>query len=360
MATIDEINNALKKVYDPELNRNVVELGMIRDLTVSPDGKVEFTLAFTVKGCPMRDQITRSARAMVEVLPGVRELVITESAMTEEERKAVWAGMQTQTPKLSQFSQIKHVIAVMSGKGGVGKSSVTALLACTLARQGFKVGILDADITGPSIPRLFGLPSGGVEGGEMGLLPAITGLGLRAMSMNLLVKEENSPVVWRGPMISAVIKQFWTDVIWGKLDYLIVDMPPGTSDAALTVIKTLPLDGVVLVTTPQDLATMVVRKAVSMLAQLEVNILGLVENMSYFTCPETGLKHAIFGPSHAGQIAAETGIPAWTCLQIVPELAAAADSGQIEQIQLPEMDELVRQLISQPAGQPAKKLGQPA
>jgi ATP-binding protein involved in chromosome partitioning len=348
MPSENEILSALTRVIDPELGRNIVDLGMVRNLSVTKAGKVKFTLAFTVRGCPLREQIAKSARLAVEALPGVTGVEVIQGEMTPEERRAVFGGTPPAPPKLAQFNQVKQVIAVMSGKGGVGKSSVTGLLAVSLARRGLKVGVLDADITGPSIPKLFGLPAGGVEGNAMGILPPVTAEGVRVMSVNLLVRGEDDPIVWRGPMISGTIKQFWTDVIWGKLDMLLVDLPPGTSDATLTVMQSLPVNGVVLVTTPQELAAMVVRKAVNMLNQLNIPVVGLVENMSYFTCPETGSQHAIFGPSHAKEIADMVCIPAWTRLQIDPQISAAGDNGQIGKLHLEEIDGLAEKL-AQPA-----------
>ncbi|HNT53437.1 MAG TPA: Mrp/NBP35 family ATP-binding protein, partial [Anaerolineaceae bacterium] len=247
-------------------------------------------------------------------------------------------------PKLNTASQIKRVIAVLSGKGGVGKSSVTALLAVALANAGQKVGILDADITGPSIPKLFGLPPGGLRGNDQGILPAITPLGIRVISTNLMVPEEDTAVIWRGPLITGAINQFWGDVLWGRLDTLLVDLPPGTSDATLTVLQTLPINGVVLVTTPQQLASLVVRKAVRMIQQLNVPILGVVENMSYYPCPDTGKHHDIFGPSHADEIAALANTTVWAKLPIDPRVAALADAGKIEDVDSAMMKDVVAQL----------------
>jgi Mrp family chromosome partitioning ATPase len=341
MPTEQEIMNSLRQVLDPELGRNLVELGMIHDLVISPEGPVNFTMALTVPGCPMREQMAGNARKVVKALPGVSEVNIEFRAMTEEERKVVLGGGAPALPKLNIFNQVKQVIAIMSGKGGVGKSSVTSLMAVTLARQGKKVGILDADITGPSIPKLFGLPAGGLRGGDQGILPAVTSTGIKVISTNLMVRQEDLPVVWRGPLISGTIRQFWTDTLWGKLDYLLVDLPPGTSDAALAVAQNLPLDGVILVTTPQDLAAMVVRKAVRMLQDLNIRILGVVENMSYYRCPDTGHLHYVFGPSHVEELAAATGVDVWGQLPIDPEIATRCDAGRTEDIHLPEMEKLV-------------------
>jgi Mrp family chromosome partitioning ATPase len=347
MPTEQDILDALKNVMDPELGRNIVEIGMIRDLKVSAAGEVSFTLALTIPDCPMRDQIAREARKAAQGVPGVTKVDLTLGAMNDEERKAAIGSAQVALPKLNPFNKIGQTIAILSGKGGVGKSSVTARLAVALTRQGQKVGILDADITGPSIPKLFGLPSGGLRGSEQGILPGVSSLGIRIVSTNLLVPEEDTAVIWRGPMITSAIKQFWSDVLWGKLDTLLIDLPPGTSDATLTVMQSLPLNGIILVTTPQQLASLVVRKAVHMVQQMNIPILGVVENMSYFTCPETGKQHAIFGPSHAEEIAKAAGTPVSACLPLDPLIATLGDQGKIEEASLEGM-EAVTALVMQP------------
>ncbi len=339
MITKNEILQALEAVMDPELHRNIVELGMVRDVQVE-GGKVAFTLTLTIIGCPMRDQMKRNAERVLRALPGVEEVSITFAAMSEEERRKITGGQPAPLPKLAGFNRAGQMIAVMSGKGGVGKSSVTAMLAVALTRRGFKVGVLDADITGPSIPRLFGLKHGEVRGSEMGMLPAVTRSGIRAMSLNLFVKAEDDALILRGPMITGTINQFWNEVIWGKLDYLLVDLPPGTSDAALSVIHNLPLTGALLVTTPQELAAMVVKKGVNMLKRLNVPVIGVVQNMSYFSCPDCGARHQIFGKGHAAEIAEAAGTNVWAELPINPQIAALGDAGQIEALELAEMDAL--------------------
>lgn len=341
MVTEKNIYEALSKVNDPELGRNLVELGMIKDLKVSPDGNVSFTLALTIPGCPMKNQMERDARAALMALPGVKTVSITFGAMSEEEKKKIFANGKPELPKLNKFNQVSKVIAVMSGKGGVGKSSITSLLACEFARKKLRVGILDADITGPSIPKLFGLPSGGLRSSEQGILPAVTKLGIKAVSTNLLVPNEDAAVIWRGPMITGAIQQFWRDVLWGKLDVLLVDLPPGTSDAALTVMQTLPVNGVVMVSTPQQLAGLVVRKAASMLKQINVPVTGVVENMSYFPCSESGVRHEIFGPSHLEQLAAAIGAEKWLRLPLDPRVTELGDAGLIEEYQNDEMQGLL-------------------
>jgi len=228
----------------------------------------------------------------------------------------------------NDVNDIKRVIAVMSGKGGVGKSAVTGRLAVGLARQGRRVGILDADITGPSIPKMFGLNARPTNSGQY-LMPVKTAAGIAVMSLNLLLEREDQPVIWRGPVIAGAVKQFWTDVAWGRLDYLLVDMPPGTGDVPLTVMQSLPLDGVIVVTSPQDLANMVVQKAVNMVRQMEAPLLGVVENMSYLRCPDCGKEIRVFGPSHAGRLTAD-GVPLLAELPLDPELARLCDAGRLE------------------------------
>jgi Mrp family chromosome partitioning ATPase len=345
MPTEAEIMEALKKVIDPELGRSIVELNMVRDLQVDAEGVVSFTLALTVPSCPMKDRMQRDAYNVLTALPGISDVKVTYGAMTDEERKAVFGHASPSLPKLNEFSSIGQTIAVMSGKGGVGKSLVTASLAVNLARQGKKVGILDADLTGPSIPKLFGLPPGGVRGSDMGILPGNTRTGIRVMSTNLLVPEEDTAVVWRGPIVTGTIRQFYEQVLWGRLDVLLIDLPPGTSDANLTVIQNLPLDGAVLVTTPQALASLVVRKGVRMLKELKVPILGIIENMSYYTCPDTGKPHEIFGASHAAEVAELAGAEVSARLPIRPEITTQCDSGQVEDVNIPELEAFASQLM---------------
>jgi ATPases involved in chromosome partitioning len=341
MLTQELILAELKKVSDPELGRNIVDLGMVKDLVIGAEGHISFTLALTIPGCPMKNQMERDARMTLMALDGVKDVKITFGAMSEEERRKVIGNAQPQLPKLNEFNHVAKVIAVLSGKGGVGKSSVSALLACELARAGKKVGILDADITGPSIPRLFGLPPGGLKGSEQGILPAVTQLGIKVVSTNLMVPNEDAAVIWRGPMISGTIQQFWRDVLWGTLDVLLVDLPPGTSDAALTVMQSIPINGVVLVSTPQQLAGMVVRKADSMLKQLHIPVLGVVENMSYYPCPDTGKTHLIFGPSHAAELAKQVDTGLSVQLPIDSSIAELGDAGKIEDARQPELKKVL-------------------
>jgi len=341
MITKEEILEALKKVMDPELGRSIVQLNMVRDIEITEAGGVSFTLALTIPGCPLKNQMENDARTTLMALPGVTSVKVTFGTMTEKEKADIFGSGKPELPKLNKFNHIKQVIAVLSGKGGVGKSSVTAMLACDLARAGKKVGILDADITGPSVPRLFGLPSGGLRGSDQGVLPAVTKTGIKVVSTNLMVPDENAAVIWRGPMISGTIQQFWRDVLWGKLDVLLVDLPPGTSDAALTVMQTIPVNGVVLVSTPQALAGMVVRKADRMLKQLNVPVLAVVENMSYFVCPDCGKRHEIFGPSHVDELAKAVETNLSLRLPIDPKLTDLADNGKIEEYHSSGLQEIL-------------------
>ena len=242
-------------------------------------------------------------------------------------------GQRTEPESLLQKpheqSHIKKVIGVCSGKGGVGKSMVTSLLAVTMQRMGLKVGILDADITGPSIPREFGLKQR-AEGNDTGIFPVRTTTGIDVMSLNLLLPNDSDPVAWRGPVIAGAVTQFWTDVIWGDKDVLFIDMPPGTGDVMLTVCQSIPVDGVVLVSTPQELVGMIVEKSIKMVDMLNIPVVGLVENMSYVQCPDCGKKIEVFGESHVDAIARQYGIPHTAALPIDRKLAASADKGMIE------------------------------
>ncbi len=231
--------------------------------------------------------------------------------------------------KLNEYSSVKKVIGVVSGKGGVGKSLVTSMLAVTFNRLGKKTAILDADITGPSIPKAFGLNQR-CMGSDEGILPITTETGIDVISINLLLENETDPVVWRSPMITGTVKQFWSDVVWKDVDYMFVDMPPGTGDVPLTVFQSIPLDGIVVVASPQELVSMIVQKAVKMAQMMNVPILGLVENMSYFVCPDCGKKYSVFGDSHIDEIAQQYSTNVLAKLPIDPDLAKSVDEGKTE------------------------------
>ena len=237
-------------------------------------------------------------------------------------------------------SNVKNVIAVVSGKGGVGKSLVTSLLASATARKGFSTAILDADITGPSIPKAFGLNER-VTGDDTGFYPVTSELGVKVMSLNLLLDETSAPVVWRSPIITNSVKQFWSDVVWGDVDYMFVDMPPGTGDVPITVFQSLPVKGIIIVTTPQELVTMIVEKAVNMAKLMNVPVLGLVENMSYLECPDCGKKIPVFGESHVEETAKEFSIDTFCRIPIDPDLTKASDSGVIERYYSNWLDDIL-------------------
>ena len=250
------------------------------------------------------------------------------------------------------LNDISRVLAVMSGKGGVGKSSVAAMLAVALQQEGKRVGVLDADITGPSIPRMFGL-SQAPPMGPVGMLPAETKTGIKVMSINLLLPDEDEVVIWRGPLIGGAIRQFWGDVVWGDLDVLVVDLPPGTSDASLTVMQSIPLNGLVLVTSPQDLAGMVVRKAARMAWHMRVPIVGLVENMTYVVCPKCGEHIEVFGPSQAFYTANQLGVPLLGRLPLDPELARHCDTGEIENYPVEVFESIAVQIAERASARPS-------
>ncbi|MCR4428396.1 MAG: Mrp/NBP35 family ATP-binding protein [Caldiserica bacterium] len=335
----------LKEVIDPELNASVVDLGMVRNLKIQ-DGIVSFDFTLTTLKCPFRETLVNSTRKKIEGIPGVKEVRINLREMTEDDKRELFKErFQEET---IPTNQIKHVVAIMSGKGGVGKSLVTSLLALSLQKAGKKVGILDADITGPSIPRLFGL-KGFPEASESGIFPLSTREGLKVISMNFFLEEEGKPVIWRGPLITKAIQQFWSDVHWGDLDFLLVDLPPGTADAPLTVLQSIPVDGVILVTSPQELASVIVRKAAEMSRELGTPILGIVENMSYFTCPHCGKETSLFGTSHAQELANYLGVKILTRLPLSPTWAELADSGKSEEIPL-DLFQPIREEILQKLG----------
>lgn len=245
--------------------------------------------------------------------------------------------------KMNDVSNVKKVIGIVSGKGGVGKSLVTSMLAINMNRKGFKTAIMDADITGPSIPKSFGIDGKAVSNGKS-LIPRISDNGIKIMSVNLILENESDPVIWRGPIVAGVVKQFWTDVEWGDIDYMFVDMPPGTGDVPLTVFQSLPIDGIIVVTSPQELVSMIVAKAAKMARMMNIPIIGLVENMSYLECPDCGKKLNVFGESRVEEVAAEQWILNYARVPINPNIAAAVDNGAIEHIDVSVLDDLAAAL----------------
>jgi hydrogenase maturation protease len=310
MVTEEQVKTALRQVFVPTAEQSIIDLNLVRKITVA-DKNITVTLASTA----LADEVQNFVAAGVK------------SALQQFKNTAVQVDFVEAKPQ--ELNEIKNIVAVMSGKGGVGKSLVTALLAIALKRQGNNVGILDADITGASIPRMFGITARPF-GSETGLLPVVSQSGIEVMSMNLLLPQEESAVIWRAPLLSKAITQFWTDVVWGKLDYLLIDLPPGTADAPLTVMQSIPITGVIIVSTPQGLVEMIVKKAVDMAQKMEKPILGIVENMSYFTAPETNKKYEIFGASKGESLAQSAQAPLLGQIPIDPELARLCDNGDIE------------------------------
>ena len=346
MITDEQVLQALRQVMHPEVKQDLVKLGMIRDIAVQ-DNQVTVTLALPFVEVPIKEDLVRAVQEAVSKVDPAFQVQVKPIEMSQKERAAFMAASEKgDSRSASPANDISHVVAVLSGKGGVGKSSVAVLLAVALRRREKRVGVLDADITGPSIPRMFGLRQPPAMG-PAGILPVETEAGIKVMSINLLLPSEDEAVIWRGPLISNTIKQFWRDVTWGKLDYLVVDLPPGTSDASLTVMQSIPLSGVVLVTSPQDLAGMVVRKAARMAQRLGAPIIGLVENMSYATCPRCGERIEVFGPSQAMHTALRSGVPFLGRLPLDSELTRHCDTGGIEAYAAEAFAPLAEQIMEQ-------------
>jgi Mrp family chromosome partitioning ATPase len=340
-----ELFQVLSQVKHPEIkNRNLVELGMIQEITIEED-KVMVMLALPSLEVPIKQDLVESVRQAVEQIAEELQVEVRLTEMADPQKEAFQSATRGEmkiAPKMGVH--IHRVLAVMSGKGGVGKSSVAGLLACSLRKRGLRVGILDADITGPSIPKMFGVhqpPGGGAEG----IQPIESHDGIKLMSINFLLPDEDQPVIWRGPLISRAIQQFWSDIAWGELDTLVVDLPPGTSDASLTVMQSLPLDRVLLVTSPQDLAGMVVRKAANMAARMGVRLIGLVENMSHIICPHCGTQIELFGPSQAQNTARLIGTSLLGHLPLDPRLSILCDEGAIESYSSPAFEQITDRVV---------------
>ncbi|MGA7677841.1 MAG: Mrp/NBP35 family ATP-binding protein [Dehalococcoidia bacterium] len=322
MITEKQVRKSLEGILVPGAMRNLVKLNLVREIVIS-DQKVDITLASTALNPSAQDWLKSKVSDTIGQLSGVSQANV---------------NFVQAIPK--EVNDVDYVIAVMSGKGGVGKSLVAALLGIALARQGKEVGILDADITGPSIPKMFGLSGVRPGGSDSGILPVSSKMSINIMSINLLLEHEDDAVIWRGPLIGKAIQQFWEEVLWGKLDYLIVDLPPGTADAPLTVMQTLPVSGVVIVLSPQELAAMVVKKAVRMAKQMNIPIVGVVENMSYFMLPDSGKRLELFGKSKGKEMAEIAGAPLLAQIPIDPELARLCDEGKIERYSSEVFDSL--------------------
>ena len=351
----------LRGVLDPEIGISIVDLNMVRDIGINEDGIVQVKIALTVQHCPMAKTLQADVEKAVGKLDGVKSVNVETTAMSKKELEELrvklqaratnsqtQSGQNTSTagPGINKLGKrgIRNIIAIVSGKGGVGKSFVTSMLATELRRQGYEVGVLDADLTGPSIAKVFGL-SGKPYKAQNGLIvPAKSKTGIKVMSINLVLDDPTMPVIWRGPIVNSVIRQLYWDVDWGDVHYLLVDLPPGTSDSPLTVFQSLPVDGVIVVSSPQDLAAMIVAKAVNMAKKMEAPIMGLVENMSYFQCPGCGEKIEIFGQSNGSKLAAQLDIPYLGGVPLDPEIARLSDQGRIEEYSSPVFENIAAEL----------------
>ncbi len=334
MATEKQIRQSLEQVLVPGVKRSIEGLNLVRDIAISGK-KVKISLASAALNENTQEWIKANAEEAVKKVPGVNE-----------------ATVEFSEAKPSELNEIGHILAVISGKGGVGKSLVASLAAVALKRKGKEVGILDADITGPSIPKMFGINTR-PTGSNTGILPVLSRSGIEVMSINLLLPSEDDAVIWRGPLIGNTIKQFGEEVLWGRLDYLIIDLPPGTADAALTVMQSFPISGVIVVFTPQDLVEMIVRKAVNMAHKMGKRVLGVVENMSYLYVPEIDKKIEIFGKSRAEQMSRAAQAPLLGRLPLDPELAKLCDEGDIERYNaeiVSSLGESIIQALSSKAG----------
>lgn len=325
MITEEQIRTGLQNVFVPKIERSIIDLNLVRNIILD-ENKASITLAATALSKDIQEYLSALVRNTVE------SLKISDIKVEFIEANP------------TELNEVKHVIAIMSGKGGVGKSLVTALLAIGLKRHGKDVGILDADITGSSIPRIFGIDSRPI-GSESGIIPVVSESGIEIMSMNLLLPQEDSAVIWRAPLLSKAINQFWTDILWGKLDYLLIDLPPGTADAPLTVMQSLPVNGIIIVSTPQGLVEMIVKKAVNMAQTMKKPIIGIVENMSYYYIPELKKKVEIFGNSKGEQLAVTAQAPLLGQLPIDPEFARLCDEGDIEHYADESVASLGKELI---------------
>ena len=327
MVSKENVQEKIGTIIVPGSMRSLSSLNLIKEVIVS-DSTANISLFASAINTDTQDWLREKIGEAVKQLSGIEKVNIDYI-----------------DAKPQDVNSVKKVVAIMSGKGGVGKSLVTSLLSVALARQGKEAGILDADITGPSIPKMFGLTNVRPSGNDTGILPVLSKGGTSVMSINLVLENEDDAVIWRGPLIGKAIQQFWQDVLWGKLDCLLVDLPPGTADAPLTVMQSLPVSGVVLVFSPQELAAMVVRKAVKMAKQMNIPILGVVENMSYFSLPDSGKKLELFGKSRGDEMAQVTGAPLLGKIPVDPQLAQLCDAGEIEKYTSDAFEELAKNFI---------------
>jgi Mrp family chromosome partitioning ATPase len=353
----DRIIESLREVLDPEIGINIVDLNMVRDLSIN-EGNVHVTIALTVAHCPLAKTLQTDVEKALRKIGEVKTVKVETTAMSKKELEELRIKLQGKAQPSAQAQSggvgpgierlgkrgIRNVIAIISGKGGVGKSFVTSMLASELRRQGYEVGVLDADLTGPSIAKVFGLNERPVKGPSGLITPIKTKMGIKVMSINLVLDDPSMPVIWRGPIVNSVIRQLYWDVDWGDLHYLLVDLPPGTSDAPLTVFQSLPLDGVIVVSSPQNLASMIVSKAVNMARKMDAPLLGLVENMSYLNCPHCNDKVNVFGEPQGEKLAQSLGIPFLGEVPLDPAIARLSDEGRIEEYSNPLFENVASEL----------------
>lgn len=353
MISEKQIRDSLTNVMDPEIHMNIIELNMVKDVKIN-ESKIDILIALTVAGCPLADTIKKDVRNELMKFEEVNEVNVETTVMTKEELDGLKITVQknrgteqSQDKLISKLEKKRNenLIAVVSGKGGVGKSSITAILASELKRSGHNVGILDADVTGPSIAKIFGVTKRLIKG-KNGIIPAETESGLKLISVNLMLDNPEMPTIWRGPIINNLIRQLYTDVDWGDIDYLLIDLPPGTGDAPLTVFQSLPLSGIVLVSTPQDLSKMIVSKSANMAKMLKISVLGLIENMSYLNCKHCGEKNFILGESRSEEFAERLGTELIARLPFETDIAELCDAGKIEEYQNKEISNTVEKIKS--------------
>ncbi len=348
----------LREVLDPEIGLNIVDLNMVREVSIK-DGNVNVTIALTVAHCPLAKTLQTDVEKTLRKISEVKTVRVDTTSMTKKELEELRVKLQPRTGQTPASTQpgsvgpgierlgkrgIRNIMAIISGKGGVGKSFVTSMLASELRRQGYEVGVLDADLTGPSIAKVFGVTGRPYKGANGAIVPVKTRTGIKVMSINLVLDDPNQPVIWRGPIVNSVIRQLYWDVDWGDLHYLLVDLPPGTSDAPLTVFQSLPLDGVIVVSSPQDLASMIVTKAVNMAKKMNAPLLGLVENMSYLHCPHCGDRVDLFGEPKGEKLAQTLGIPFLGAVPLDPKIAVLSDQGMIEDYYSPLFESVANEL----------------
>ena len=353
----DRIIQGLREVLDPEIGINIVDLNMVRDISIN-DGNVHVTIALTVSHCPLAKTLQTDVEKALRKIGEVKTIQVETTAMSKKELEELRIKLQGKAQPSAQAQNasvgpgierlgkrgIRNVIAIISGKGGVGKSFVTSMLASELRKQGYEVGVLDADLTGPSIAKVFGVNQRPVKGPSGLITPIKTKMGIKVMSINLVLDDPSMPVIWRGPIVNSVIRQLYWDVDWGDLHYLLVDLPPGTSDAPLTVFQSLPLDGVIVVSSPQDLASMIVSKAVNMAKKMDAPLLGLVENMSYLNCPHCNDKIDLFGEPQGEKLSQSLGIPFLGAVPLDPAIARLSDEGRIEEYSNPIFENVASEL----------------